>query len=65
MVYHVMDVELVEQGVAIFGHRRGKDNDFIQLTHPLHESINSRPFDNIHIMILSLDLHGNRHVGLM
>ena len=50
---------------AYLGNRRCKHNNFIQFTHSLHESIYTRPLDDIDIMVLALNLDRNRKVGLV
>lgn len=45
--------------------RRRKDYNFVQLAHSLHEFVYTRSLNNINIMIIALDLHGNRKIRLM
>ena len=47
------------------GNRCSEDNDFIEFTNTLHELINTRTFDNIDIMILTLDLNWYGEVSLV
>ena len=47
------------------GHRGSEDDHFVQLPHALHELIHARSFDDVDIVILTLNLHGNGEVGLM
>lgn len=45
--------------------RSGEDNHLVQLAHSLHELIDTRPLDHIHVVILSFDLDGDSEIGLM
>jgi hypothetical protein len=47
------------------GNRCSKDNNFIKLADALHELINTGTFDDIYIMILTLNLNWNGEVGLV
>ena len=47
------------------GDRCCEDDDLIEFANALHELIDTRPFDDINIVILALDLHWNREVGLV
>ena len=50
---------------AYLGHGRSKNNNLVQLAHPLHERIHPRPFDDIDIMVLAFDLDGYGEIGLV
>ena len=65
VMYHVVDVQLIEQRVAVFGHRGCEDDHFVDLTHSLEESIDARPFYDIDVVVLPFDFDWNGHVGLM
>ena len=42
-----------------------KHYDLIELAHSLHELIDTRPLDNINVVILPFNLHWNREISLM
>lgn len=42
-----------------------EDDNLVELAHPLHELIHSRPLDNIDVVVVALYLHWNREVGLV
>ena len=52
-------------GVSYFGDRGGKNNNFVKFSHTLHELINTRSLDDIHIVILSFNLDGNCEICLV
>lgn len=60
-----MNVELVQQRVAVLRDRGGEHNDLVQLAHTLEECVDTGSLDDIDIMRLSLNLDGYREVGLM
>lgn len=45
--------------------RRSKHNNFVKLAHSFHKGVHTWPLNDIHIMILTFDFHGNRKVGLV
>lgn len=47
------------------GDRRCENDDFIQLAHPLHELIDTRPLNHVNVMIVSFDLYRNGKIGLV
>lgn len=47
------------------GDGRREDNNFVQLAHPLHELIDARSLDNVNVVEITLNLYGNRKIGLM
>ena len=51
--------------ITYFGHRSCKHHDLVELANALHELIDARSFDDIYIMILALNLHRDREVGLI
>ena len=65
VVHDVVDVELVEQRVAVLGHRGGEDDDFVELAHALEESVDARAFYYVDVVVLAFDLDGDGHVRLM
>lgn len=50
---------------AYLRNRSRKDDDFIQLPYSLHEFVHARPLDDVHIVVVTLDLYRNGEVGLM
>lgn len=80
MMYYVMYIQLVEERVAILEalantdsgrkctylrYRRSKDNNLIEFSNTLHELIDTRPFNNIYIVVLSFNFNWNCEVCLM
>ena len=51
--------------VTHLGDRSSKNDDFVELTDPLHELINARSFDNVDVVILTLNLDRYRKIGLV
>lgn len=49
-------------GITHLRDRSGKDNHFVQLTHPFHELVDSRSFYNVDVVILPFNFHGNGEV---
>ena len=64
-MHDIVDVELVEEWISVFGHRSSEDHDFIDLSDPFEESINARPFYDVYVVILPFDFNRNREVCLM
>lgn len=64
-MHDMMDIELVKQWIAILGNRCCKDDDFVQLAYSFHELIHAWPFDDIDIVVLSLDLHRDGEICLI
>lgn len=64
-MHDIVDVELVEEWVSVFGHRSSEDHNFIDLSDPFQESINARPFYDVYVVILPFDFNRNREVSLM
>lgn len=65
VMYDIVDIELVEEGVAIFGNRRGENDDLIDLSNSLQECIDARPLYDIDVMVLTFDLDWDGKVCLM
>ena len=65
VVNDVVNVELVQQRVAIFRDRCCEDHDLVQLANALQERIHTRPFDDINVVRLPFDLDWYREIGLM
>lgn len=65
VVDYTVNVELVKQRIAIFGYRRRKNNDFVQLAHALHEGVHTRPLNHINIVILTFYLDRNSKIRLV
>lgn len=80
-MHNVMDIKLVKKGVTIlelvstrikirdeythFRHGSSKDNNFIKLAHAFHELVNSRPLNDINVVVLSFYLNWDREVCLV
>ena len=62
---NVVNVQLIEEGIAVLRNRSGEDDNLVQLADPLHELIDSWPFDDINIMVLTFDLDRNCEIGLV
>lgn len=65
VVYRVGDVELVQERVAIFGYGGGEHNNFVDLADTLEEGVDSWAFDDVDIVVLAFNLHGNCEVCLV
>lgn len=47
------------------GYRRREDNYFVQFADSLHELIDTRPFDDIDVMVLAFNLYWNGEICLV
>lgn len=47
------------------GNRCGEDDNFVQLTHPLHKLVYTRPLDNVHVMVVALYFYRYGEIGLV
>jgi hypothetical protein len=80
VVHNTVNVELVEQGVAVLhllalnvneiavtylGDGCSKDNNFIKLTNALHELIHAWSLDDVNVVVLAFYFNGNGEVCLM
>ena len=65
MVDHAVDVELVEQRVAVFGDGCGEYHDLVELADSFHELVDAGAFDDIDVVELPLDLNRYGEVGLV
>lgn len=65
VVDNVVNVELVQERVAVLADRRGKDDNFVELTDALHELINTRAFDDVDIMVRPFNFDRDSEIGLM
>ena len=65
MMHDVVNVQLVEQRVAVFGDGSCEDDHFVYFTDSLEERINARSFYDIHVVILAFDFDWNGEVCLM
>lgn len=65
MVDDVVDVKLVQQGVAVLRNRCREHDDLVQLTDALQEGVNAWSLDDIDVVRLSFNLDGNGEVGLV
>lgn len=60
-----MNVKLVKKRVAILRNGRGKDNNFVEFSNPLHELIHTGPFYDIDVVIRSFNFDGYSEVRLL
>ena len=65
MVDNVVDVELVEERIAVFRDRGREDHDFVELADTFEECIYAWPFYDVDVVILSFYLDGDREVRLV
>lgn len=65
MMHNVVYIQLIEERITVLGYGSRKHHHFVQFPNPLQELINTRSFYDIDVVILSLDLDGNREVGLV
>ena len=56
---------MIQQRIAVFGHRSGEDNNFVELSDPLEEGIDTGPLDDVDIVVLALNLNRYGKVRLM
>lgn len=63
-MHHLVDVELIEHGIGIFGKTRSENDHFKELTDHFEELVDIRTLENIDIMTLAINLHGNNKVGV-
>lgn len=47
------------------GHRRCEYDNLIQLAHPLHKLVYAWSLDYVDVVIITLDFHRDREVGLV
>lgn len=59
------DVELVQERVAVFAYGCSENDDFVDFTDALEESIDTRAFNDIDVVVLTFDFNGNGEVGLV
>ena len=81
VVDNAVNVELVEKRITVlqslarlfgtsrqwtyFGNRCGENDNLVQFAHSLHELVHTRSLDDIDIVILAFNLHGNGKVCLV
>ena len=51
--------------VTYLGYRGCEDNHFVELADTFHELVNTGALDHVDIVIVALDLNGNREIGLV
>jgi len=51
--------------VPYLGYGRRKDHNLVQLPDPLHELVDAGAFYHINVVVIALDFHGDREVGLV
>lgn len=47
------------------GHRRCEHDNLVELAHSLHKLVYAWPLDHVDVVIITLDFHGYREVGLV
>lgn len=65
VVDNVVDVELVEERIAIFRDRGREDHDFVEFADTFEECIYAWPFYDVDVVVLSFDFDGDRKVRLV
>jgi hypothetical protein len=65
MMHDLMNIQLVEEGVAVFGHRCGEHYDLVNLAHAFEKGIHARPFYDVDVVILTFNLNGDREICLV
>ena len=63
-MHNVVNVELIEQRVSIFTNRSCKNNNLVKFSHSTHKLIDARSLDNVNVVVLRVNLHGDYKVGL-
>ncbi len=57
--------QLYQRGATYLGNRSCENNDFIELTNSLHKLVYSRSLDHIDVVVIALNFHWYREIGLM
>lgn len=65
MMHDIVDVELVQERVAIFADRSCEDNDFVQFPDPFEKGIDARPLDYVDVVVLAFDFDGYSEVRVV
>ena len=65
VVDNVVDVELVEKGIAVFRDRSREDNDFVEFADTFEESIYAWSFYDVDVVVLSFYFDGYGEVCLV
>lgn len=48
-----------------FGYRCRKNNDFVELSYPLHELVDTWSLDNVHVVEIALNFNRDGEIGLV
>jgi hypothetical protein len=65
VVYRIRYVQLIEKWVAVFGHRSGEHDDFVDFANALEESVDTGAFNDVDVVVLAFDFYRNSEVGLV
>lgn len=65
MMHHVVYIQLVQQWIAIFRDRCGKNDNFVELAYSFQECIDTRSFYDVDVVVLTLNLNWYCEVRLM
>lgn len=60
-----MDVELIEHGIRVLGQARSEDDHFKVLTDNTKKVIHMRPFEDIDVVALPVNIHRDNKVGIL
>jgi hypothetical protein len=63
MLAKILVVQRVQEVYLRNGRR--EDDNFIQLPDALHELVNARSLNDVDVVVVALDLHGYREIGLV
>lgn len=56
VMHDVVDIQLVEEGVAVLRDWSREHDHLVQLAHPLHELVDAWTLDDINIVVVAFDL---------
>lgn len=62
---HAPLVQQIGHRVRVFGQGRGKQHALVQLAHPFEELVDVRPFQDVHLVRSTVNLHGDDKVRVI
>ena len=65
VMHDMMNVQLIEERVAVLRDGCREDDNFVELTDAFEEGVHARPFDDVNVVILAFDFNGYREVRLV
>ena len=58
-------VQLIEKWVAVFRHRSGENDDFVDFANALEEGVDTGALDDVDVVVLAFNFYRDCEVGLM